>query len=248
MEFLNAFFKNKNKVRTTDKKISIDENEKYKTLRFNGVVQSRIDNFSYLGGDYWDLFPPLCFAFKKPQMLMIGLGGGTIIKGINEIFKENINIEVVEINSEVIRIYNKFFNIKSDIKIINLDGFEYLQKKEKVYDIIILDAYDVDTIPEQFLTEKFVIAASSALRNNGILAINCISTMSLNDELQRYIDLIKKKLFVYSIIPGIVSSNKILLCSNKDIIRDKINIIIKELSKNKQNSAILAAYSRVIKE
>lgn len=251
MGFIDFFKRKENVFKGPNGNIIVDEDKKYKTLRFNEVVQTRINKTSIFSGEYWDLFPPICYAFEKPNVLMIGLGGGAIIKELEVLFP-NISIDVAEINPEIIRIYKEFFKEKTlnDIsKIYNKDGFEFVKEKISRYDLIILDAYDVDKIPEKFLTEEFIIRANKSLKEKGILAINCIDTMRYNGTENIFLKYLNKFFDVYSLGSGFMTANKIIICfkekSSSEKMLQKIN---DNLIKNKETRFLLNVYLNVVHE
>ncbi len=251
MSLINFLRKKETVFKGPTKKIIINEDKKYKTIKFNGVVQTRISKNSIFSGEYWDLFPPLCYAFEKPNILMIGLGGGAILKEIESLFK-NINIDIAEINPDVIRIYKQFFQDKTSKSISNIynkDGFDFVKEKNSVYDIIILDAYDIDKIPEKFLGEDFVIKSHRALKDNGVLAINCIDTMRYDGTENIFLRHLNNFFDVYSLGSGFITANKIIICfkekSSSSEILQKIN---DSLLKNKETRFLLNAYLNVVRE
>ncbi|MGC8479303.1 MAG: spermidine synthase [Candidatus Micrarchaeia archaeon] len=250
MTFLNIFKKRNFVIKSFGKKIEISEDEKYKTLKFNGVIQSRVNKKSVFSGEYWDLIPPVCYVFEKPNILMIGLGGGSIIKEISKIFTR-ANIDVVEINNEVISLYKNFFKdneIEDSVKIYNKNGFDFVSSRKNTYDIIILDAYEIDNIPEEFLTEEFVKNSYRSLKENGILVINCIDSMIINNSLNNYLFKLDKLFSNYSLGSGFMTANKILLCFKNLDPDESFNRICEELSKNVSMRFLLNAYYSPVKE
>ena len=45
-------------------------------------------------GKDWDYFTPLPLLYDKPNILMIGLGGGTIVYQINKLYSRKISMDV----------------------------------------------------------------------------------------------------------------------------------------------------------
>ncbi|MEM0201303.1 MAG: fused MFS/spermidine synthase [Candidatus Micrarchaeaceae archaeon] len=251
MSFINIFRKKESVFKGPAKNIIVNEDKKYKTLRFNEVVQTRVAKNSIFSGEYWDLFPPLCYAFEKPDILMIGLGGGAILKEITSLF-ENTKIDVVEINPDVIRIYKQFFEIKNsknNSHIYKKDGFDFVKQKNSVYDLIILDAYEVDKIPNKFLTEEFILNSYKSLKKNGILSINCIDTMRKDGTENLFISTLNKFFEVYSLGSGFMTANKILICfKGKSNSSNMLQIINKNLEKNKNTRFLLNVYLNANRE
>ena len=59
-------------------------------------------------------------------------------------------------------------NLKSNI--ILGDGIEYMESHGNMYNIVILDAYVDENMPEEFFSDRMINAASSSLMGNGVLA------------------------------------------------------------------------------
>ena len=101
--------------------------------------------------------------------LLIGLGGGLIQ---NILCGYGINVQSVEIDSEVVHIARKFFGFEGEVWIG--DGRYYIQNAKEKYDFVILDAYASDTIPFHMLTKEMFKSIRDILEERGILAINYV--------------------------------------------------------------------------
>lgn len=117
------------------------------------------------------------------NILIIGLGGGTLINVFIELFP-NAKIDVVELNPEIVQIAQNFFSFKpnNNTNIIIDDGYNFVDScsSDKDYDVIILDVFDKDNVPEKFFTSHFVIMLKSILNQNGVVAINTLEETKLN--------------------------------------------------------------------
>ena len=129
---------------------------------------------SYYSNSYWDLFIPLPGLYAKPKILMIGLGGGTIARQISA-FYESAEIEIVEINEGIAELATKYFPLPN-ANIIISDGAAFVKEMRNAYDLIILDAFIGNSIPSKFMKSDFFSGAYAALKEKGILAVNCISS------------------------------------------------------------------------
>ena len=191
----------------------LDEEDK-KELRYGIITYSRL----FKGGKiytnaYWDFFAPLPSLYPSPRVLMIGLGGGTILFQFKRLYGNKVSLSAVEIDQRVAELYRKFMaDSEIDAEIIIADGAKYLET-HRGYDIIILDAYIADYIPKPFLTDKFVENAYAALNKEGVLAINY--AMSIKDMLyfNSYMGKLEKRFNVYRVSSSILSGNTIIVCS-----------------------------------
>jgi spermidine synthase len=122
-----------------------------------------------LGALYLSSNPP-----KK--VLMLGLGGGTLVRALLDLLPES-DFDVVEINPEVIKIAKQYFDFKTNknTTIFVQDGYDFVQKAKALgatYDLIICDVFSQKYIPPSFLTPEFVQMAKGILSPQGIIAVN----------------------------------------------------------------------------
>ncbi len=109
--------------------------------------------------------------FEQPgEMLLIGLGGGTVMKNFA---KAGWSVDAVEIDPVVIEIARDYFGLQeSEGNIYCMDGRQYLKSNEKKYDVIAMDAFGSSSIPFHLITKESFGLIASRLKPEGILAIN----------------------------------------------------------------------------
>ncbi|MFH1822171.1 MAG: fused MFS/spermidine synthase [Patescibacteria group bacterium] len=162
------------------------EGTNYLIFNEGGAIQSIYNKDKILTGYYYDNFnilPYLADSEKRKNVLILGLAGGTIATQLNYFFKDEIEIDGVEIDKKVIAAAKKYFGLDdSMVKIYNQDGRIFLRNNEKNYDIIIVDAYQNELyIPWTMTTEEFWSLAKSRLNKDGLMAINVNSTSQETD-------------------------------------------------------------------
>ena len=216
-----------------------------KVMLFNGITYSRMPYNSIYTGSYWDFFLPLAYLYKNPKILMIGLGGGTIVYQLDNLFRGKIDLDIVEIDKDMVEMAKKFYpGIKANI--IIEDGANFVKGK-KGYDAIILDAYSNLDIPEGFLSEDFINDAYNAMNADGILAINLTGGVVQKMRFLSYNKLLLKRFRHLFVVKGGRAMNLIELCS-KDIGKMEI---IKRLNDNmkidNENKHIFEGYKRMSK-
>jgi spermidine synthase len=124
--------------------------------------------------DYFSVGPVL--ADSPKEMLILGLGGGTIVNQFLGLF--NAHIDVVENSRKVVELATEHFNVRESgrLKIIEGDALEYLRDAKKIYDVIVVDVFEGDAIPEKFTEQSFMELASNHLSENGVIVVNTIAT------------------------------------------------------------------------
>ena len=148
------------------------ERKNDRILMSDNIIYSRLMKDSIYTRSYWDYFLPLPSLFKNPRILLIGLGGGTVPYQLGKIYGTCSNVDVVEVDKNMIKASKVFLPEEIDANIIIADGATYIKGKKEEYDIIMMDCFKKDNIPNQFISNEFVQNAHLALKKNGILAIN----------------------------------------------------------------------------
>jgi len=157
--------------------IVVTQNAGLRYMKFgNSIVQSAvyIDDPVSLQVEYTKYLPlALLFKPNSLSLLTIGLGGGAVPRIIKEYLPE-IQIEAVEIDPAVVEIAKKYFFLEQypAYNIAVMDGRVYLMRSKKKFDIILLDAYNADSIPFHLTTIEFLLLVKSRLNSGGVVASN----------------------------------------------------------------------------
>lgn len=152
-----------------NKSIIIEEFRGSVSLIVNGILQS---------GDYvTDLYNQVFSAFsislkQNAKILVLGVGGGTVIHKCLSI-QQNIQITGVDIDSRIITIAKKYFNLdKANIKFIHQDAKIYIRENSEVFDMVIVDLFIGNDIPEFVEQKEFIHQISLITKKRGKLLIN----------------------------------------------------------------------------
>lgn len=226
-------------------RLTISKSDYGKTLRYDDVVYSRIMNDSIYTKEYWDFLLPLAFFKERPSMLMIGLGGGTIPYQLYKLIGNNFSLDVVENNDAMIRLFSKFAGPEVKINLIKGDGAEYVKSCRDKYDAVILDAYKGGFVPDAFLTYEFTENANNCLKEQGILGINFISSMTGTDMFRSYLAGLKDRFDVYRVDTLPYSINRVLLCLKSLGKTEIIDGIKKNMTITHENAYILDGYTKM---
>ena len=125
---------------------------------------------------------------KFVKCLIIGLGGGALPGYISHQFPNTV-IDVVEIDSSIVRVATEHFGFKVNdrLKVITCDGLKYIKElalEEKnadgndSYDIIMFDVDSKDSRigmscpPKPFVELEFLLLVNKCLTYNGIFVLN----------------------------------------------------------------------------
>ena len=124
----------------------------------------------------------MCFLLFNPnvkQVLAIGLGGGSLAKYMHA-YCPDIVSKVIELNPKIIQIARSQFYVPENdarLEVVEGDGLLYLAEigqaqNSDLADVLIIDAFDSNGIPPDFCSQDFFDQCASALKYDGILAIN----------------------------------------------------------------------------
>ena len=116
----------------------------------------------------------LLFDDTPREVLMIGLGGGSLAKFIRRHLPETC-VTAVEIDPRIIAVARSQFELPPDdatLTVIEGDGALYVRQHPASADVILLDGFDAGNQVEALATESFYAACRRALRPGGVLVVN----------------------------------------------------------------------------
>ncbi len=138
----------------------------------------------YLVFDYTRMMLGALLLSPAPRsVLVIGLGGGTLPHALAGLLPD-ARIDVVEIDPAVRRVADQYFAFRPDarVRVFEEDGRAYVRRMlrtDQRYQLIMLDAYDHQYIPEHMLTREFLTEVRSLLSPGGVVAANTFSSSRL---------------------------------------------------------------------
>ena len=127
----------------------------------------------------------LLFQPEPKNILVIGLGGGTLPTAFRELYPD-VHIDSVEIDPAVVRVAERFFNFESsdNLRVYTQDARVWTKRavrRERRYDIIILDAFNGEYIPEHLMTQEYLRETKALLAPGGTLVANTFAISDLYD-------------------------------------------------------------------
>ncbi|MGD8787450.1 MAG: fused MFS/spermidine synthase [Phycisphaerales bacterium] len=159
-------------------------------------------------------FSGLLYKPEPKKILVVGLGGGVIPREMRYYYP-NVEIDAVEIDSEIPPIAEQFFSFREDekLKVHISDGRTFIKKQlrnEPVpkYDLIILDAFNNDYIPFHLMTKEFLEEVKGVLSDDGAVVANVFYRNRLFDaEFKTYLAAFER----CQVFLGTYSNNAILV-------------------------------------
>lgn len=124
----------------------------------------------FLAGPFFN--PPPHALEKVESLAIIGLAGGTVARQATEAFR-SIPIDGFEIDPKIIDIGREYFDMNQpNLNAIAQDGRWGLERSQRRYSIIAVDAYRPPYIPWHLTTYEFFQSVRDHLTDDGVLEIN----------------------------------------------------------------------------
>ena len=142
-------------------------------LVVNNTLQTYVGldhNLQYSIWSWANYFPTAASIFPKgSKVLLLGLGGGTIVKQFNRLGYE---VDVVEIDKRIWDVSVEYFNMPPSTNVIIDDARHYLKISKNKYDIIIFDTFLSESVPEHLMTLEGFADARRLLNPDGMIMAN----------------------------------------------------------------------------
>lgn len=135
----------------------------------------------------------------RPQAtscLLIGLGGGAMVRFINHHFPD-VQLDVVEIDAAMVAVARDYFGTTAGARtrILVADGRDYLQRALERYDLMLIDAHlhpgertDRMGHPLTLKSEEFYRSIHERLNPGGVVMFNVLT----GPDAQRYVESIRR--------------------------------------------------------
>src|SRR5690606_21269328 len=177
--------------RSLYRNILVTEDDERLCMRFtvtelNGLNQTCrfFDDHDRLVFPYAKMVLSSLMVKDNPEsILILGLGGGTLVHTYSTLFPQ-AKIKIVEIDQAVVDVAEEYFDYK-DTDLIStevVDGRVFIKReglRGAKYDLVILDAFTGEYIPEHLMTTEFLQEVKRLLPDNGMLIANTFSTSRL---------------------------------------------------------------------
>jgi spermidine synthase len=159
--------------------LTVSEVRGVRTLHVGGeAVQSamRLDAPDALALDYTRCMMGFLLFHPQPrEMLMIGLGGGSLAKFVHRHLR-SARARVVELDPRVVEVARRLFHLPPDDARLEVevgDGVDALAPE--CADVLVIDGFEDESVPGALTSQAFFDATWGALRAPGVLVMNLMS-------------------------------------------------------------------------
>ena len=185
---------------------------------YNGKKHLNSKNANY---SYGSLQRILKFGLEKINLskvnsvLVLGMGGGSVIETLRDDFSYVKQIDAVEIDPIIIAIAQNEFRIfeSENLKIHCRDAFEFVKTNDKKFDVIIVDLYIDLTVPDKFLKLEFWDNVIKSKSSKGTIIFNASVKDSKSETIKTVTDYMKTKIFNVDIHENVNNTNTLIIAS-----------------------------------
>jgi len=154
---------------------SVSQTKHARYLLLENMIQGGIDiqnGLSVFPYTYHMQYLSVATNPKGYRCLAIGMGIGIVPKWLEQ---QGRVCDVVDINPDIFRIAEQYFNYVPKGARYVQDGRYFLMHSEAKYDYVLLDAFSGEQTPTHLLSVEAMQAISHKLNDGGVLCINIIS-------------------------------------------------------------------------
>ncbi|MBI4878148.1 MAG: fused MFS/spermidine synthase [Planctomycetes bacterium] len=138
------------------------------------------------------MFASFFFQFPPKKCLIVGLGGGAMVRFLRHHFPD-CRVDAVEIDPAVVQIAAEYFGTTPEerARIFTEDAFDYLARTDEKYDVIYMDAFlkpgegnDSTGAPLHLKTVRFLKSLHARLEPGGVVAFNMMAGPAMARDLE----------------------------------------------------------------
>jgi len=186
----------------------------------SGAVYSYEDKYE----NFYTLFKKIDWdKLNIEKVLLMGLGLASVPQMLEQKFHKQFEYYAIEIDPEIIRLATKYIldELKSPIRIFEMDAEIFVDIVEELFDMIIIDIFDNNVVPEKFDSKEFLTKTANLLAEDGIILFNRLNIdEKTHKETMAYYENVFRVIFPHAVY--IVVKNNIILCNRDDIFKENI--------------------------
>ncbi len=224
-----------------ESKITVVKRRDDRILLYTNIIYSKLNDRSIYTHSYWDYLTVLAALRMKMRVLVLGLAGGAIPYQMNKLFGGRVSIDAVDVDKNMVKAMKVFLPEKLKANIFIKDGYDYVKKSKKKYDLVILDMFKDLDIPKKFMSQDFIDRLYAMLNDEGVLAVNYVfkhAGMRQYGFRRR----LRKRFMMYTVNEPRLFGNKIFVCAKNMSKEQLVRRIETHFKKTDENSFIFDGY------
>jgi spermidine synthase len=166
----------------------------------NGRYQINAGSVNYSFGPLHDAFRRY-FNLDPPQLteeaaiLILGFGAGSVASILRSERNLPNPITGVELDAMMVKAGQEHFNIGRlvNVDIVIDDAFEFIKNCDRQFNLIVVDLYIDDKVPEKFMQDSFIVEIGRCINPGGKLVFNkLVSDEKTSNELKHLEEVFKR--------------------------------------------------------
>ena len=136
----------------------------------DGCCHSQINTEGVSTCGYVHVMYSIIRQTKAQSVLMIGCAGGSLATMLHRL---GCDVTMIDVNPHAFTLAKRYFQMPEAVECKIDDGWSYLLRTKRRFDVIAVDAFNSDgTVPEQFTNEAFFMRAKEVLQSSGVITMN----------------------------------------------------------------------------
>ncbi len=147
------------------------------------------------------------------NILLLGMGGGSIIHSLKNTFKYTKKIVAVEMDPTIIKLAKEEFGISPSetLQIIEGDAFQFVKTSQEKFQLIIIDLFIDTKVPPIFYRKEFCENTAKLLHKNGSFIFNVGVNLEKQDTKVEIIPTNFGSGFEFKLLPKVNGTNSLLI-------------------------------------
>ena len=204
------------------KKIKSKYSDTLEITWYNGKKHLNTKNANY---SYGSLQQILKFGLKQIQLknveniLVLGLGGGSVIETLRKDFNYKKQIYGVDIDPVVIDLAKEEFSLKTDqnLKIFCQDAVDFLDENTLNFDLIIIDIFIDTKVPNFVLANNFWTAIIKTASAKNQIIFNAALHQNNDQKLAGIISILNQNKYKTETLNKVNGTNTLLIAQRKHL-------------------------------
>ena len=183
----------------------------------SGAVYSYEDKYE----NFYNVFKKIDWdKLNIEKVLLMGLGLASVPQMLEQKFHKQFEYHAIEIDPEIIRLANKYIldELNSPLQIFEMDAEIFVDIVDELFDMIIIDIFDNNVVPEKFESHDFLSKTANLLAEDGIVLFNRlnIDDKSYQETMAYYEKTFKE---IFPMAKSILIKDNIILCNRDDVFK-----------------------------
>jgi len=138
------------------------------------TTEEAIYSYGLRYDNYFTAFEKIHLEKVGNDVLLLGLGLGSIPYMLEKSFEKNYSYTAVEIDEEIIHLASKYVlnSLGSEIYTVQADAINYIAQNEVKFNMVAMDIFVSDYIPTVFESVDFLQQLKETTADDGVLLFN----------------------------------------------------------------------------